>query len=221
MKRIALLHTVRPGYLRFSAEVAGAFPNIQVTNVVDEFLAKEAVELGVSEHLSNRFLMAAKLAESTNADLIVCTCTSMIPIIHQVRPFLKVPIILIDDEMHRCAPSLGNHVTVFATADSALKPTVEKYLLNVRKQNAGKKTVSTLVCSQANQYMREGNMKKHDELVLNSVRSIQGADLIILSQYSLTHLTAQMEAICKCKVMGSGAYCIQEISRLLGEPIVQ
>lgn len=221
MKSIALLHTVKPGYLRFGAEISAALPNVQITNTVDEFLAKEAVESGVSEHLCNRFLMAAKLAESTGANLIVCACTSMIPVIDYARPFLRIPIILIDDEMHRRAPFLGKRVTVFATADSALEPTVKKYLDNVRQQNAGEKILSTLVCPEANQYMREGNMEEHDRLVLEAVKNIKDADLILLSQYSITHLSGKIEEICGCRVMGSGEYCIQEIARILGEKIAQ
>ena len=48
MKKLALIHTVRPGYLRFAGEIAAALPNISITNTLDEFLAKEAVEQGVS-----------------------------------------------------------------------------------------------------------------------------------------------------------------------------
>lgn len=215
MKKLALIHTVKTGYLRFGKEISEALPNITITNTVDEFLAKEAVEQGVSPHLSNRFLMVAQLAESTGADLAVCACTSMIPIVDSVRPFLKIPIILIDDEMHRCAPFLGDKVTIFATAESALIPTVQKYKDSVHRQNAGSKVISTLVCPEANAYMREGNMQEHDKLVLESVKNIKNADLIILSQYSITHLKKQIEDICGCKVIGSGEYCIQEISRIL------
>lgn len=219
MKKLALIHTVRPGYLRFGDEIAAALPNVNITNTLDEFLAKEAVEQGISPHLSNRFLMTAQLAESTGADLIVCACTSMIPIIDSVRPFLRVPIILIDDEMHRCAPLLGDRVTIFATAESALAPTVQKYKDSVERQGAGKKQISTLVCAEANAYMRTGNMEEHDRLVLEAAKSIKDTDLIILSQYSITHLKAQMENICGCKVIGSGEYCIQEIARILGEEV--
>lgn len=220
MKKLALIHTVRPGYLRFGDEIAAALPNISITNTVDEFLAKEAVEEGVSPHLSNRFLMTAQLAESTGADLIVCACTSMIPIMDSVRPFLKVPMILIDDEMHRCAPFLGDRVTVFATAESALAPTVQKYRESVRRQKTGEKQLSTVVCPEANAYMRIGNMEEHDRLVLEAAKNIKDTDLVILSQYSITHLKEQMEDLCGCKVIGSGEYCIREIARILDEKIV-
>lgn len=219
MKKVALIHTVKPGYIGFGTEVMQAFPNLQITNTVDEALAQEAVQSGPSPHLANRFLLATKLAESTGADLIVCTCTSMEPFIETVRGFLNVPLILIDDEMHRQAPFLGNRVTIFATAESALWPTRKKYMESVTRQEAGTKSVSTLICSEANRFMREGNMEEHDRLVLNSIKSIRNTDLIILSQYSLTHLTNQIENTCHCKVIGSSLYCIQEISRLLDEPI--
>lgn len=218
MKKLALIHTVRPGYLRFGDEIAAALPDISITNTVDEYLAKEAVEQGVSPHLRSRFLMTAMLAGSTGADLIVCACTSMIPIIDSVRPFLDAPIILIDDEMHRRAPFMGDRVTVFATADSALEPTVQKYRDSVRRQQAGEKRISTLVCPEANALMRCGRMEEHDRLVLEAAKTIKDTDLVILSQYSITHLAKPMEDICGCRVIGSGEFCIQEIARILGEP---
>lgn len=219
MKKIALLHTVKAGYVRFGEEIRNALPNVEITNTLDEDLAKEAVECGVSPHLANRFLAAAKLTESTGADLIVCACTSMIPMIDSVKPFLEVPIILIDDEMHRCAPSMGDRVTIFATAESALEPTIKKYEQNLMEQGVTGKTISTLVCPEANKFMREGNMEEHDRLVLEAVRNIKDTDLIILSQYSITHLAKRIAEICSCKVMGSGEYCIQEIAHILGEKV--
>ena len=221
MKKLTMIHTVKPGYIEFAAEVAKTFPAVQITNIVDEALAKEAVECGISAHLMNRFFMAAKLAESTKPDLIVCTCTSMIPVIDTVKPFLEVPLILIDDEMHRQAPSLGDRVTIFATAESALQPTKKKYLDSVAAQGAGIKEVSTAVCPEANHYMREGNIEEHDRLVLEKVKQITKTDLIILAQFSLTHLSKKIENICHCKVIGSGEYCIKEIFRILDEPIVK
>ena len=219
MKKLALIHTVRPGYLRFAGEIAAALPNVSITNTLDEFLAKEAVEQGVSPHLRNRFFMTAALAESTGADLIVCTCTSMIPLMDSVRPFLRVPMILIDDEMHRRAPFLGKRVTIFATAESALEPTLQKYQESVLKQDAGERQTATLACPEANAYMRAGNMEEHDRLVLKAAETIRDTDLVILAQYSITHLTERIKEICGCEVIDSGTYCIQEIARILDEPI--
>ena len=217
MKRLALIHTVRQGYLRFGEEVAEALPRIRITNTLDEALAKEAVEQGVSPHLRRRFLMTAQLAESTGADLIVCACTSMIPIMDEVRPFLQVPIILIDDEMHRRAPGMGDRVTVFATAASAMEPTVRKYQESARRQGGPEKRISTVLCPEANAFMRAGNMGEHDRLVLEAAERIRDTDLVILSQYSISHLAKRMEEICGCRVIGSGPYCIQQIARMLGE----
>ena len=93
MKQVALIHTVRPGYLHFGEEITKALPEVRITNTLDEYLATEAVEKGASPHLRNRFYYAAKLAESTGADLIVCACTSLIPVFDDVRAFLDTPMI--------------------------------------------------------------------------------------------------------------------------------
>lgn len=215
MKKVALIHTVRQGYLSFADEIRRALPDVVVTNTLDDELAREAVEDGISPHLNNRLFYACKLAESSGADLIVCACTSMIPILDNVKPYLSVPIILIDDEMHRHAARAGSRVTIFATAESALIPTVEKFKKTVLETSAGEKSIRTLVCPEANQYMRAGDMETHDRMVLDAVRQIRDSDIVILSQYSITHLSREIEAICGCRVFGSGEYCIREIAGIL------
>lgn len=215
MRKITIIHTVRQGYLRLGDEICAEIPEVAIANILDDELAREAVECGITAHLTNRFLLAAKLAESIHPELIVCACTSMIPLIDVVRPFLQVPIILIDDELHRQAPSMGNRVAIFATAVSALLPTKEKYEAEVRAQGAGPKEISTFVCPKANEYMRNGDIEAHDRLVLEAANKIKNVDVIILAQYSMAHLANQIEKICGCPVMGSGKYCIEEIKQIL------
>lgn len=217
MKRIHVIHTVRPGYLRFGNEITAAIPDAVVTNTLDDELAREAVERGVSPHLRNRFFYAAKLAETTDPDLVVCACTSLIPMIDEIRPFIGVPMILIDDEMHRCAVRMGQNVAVLGSAESAVRPTVEKFRQNLAEQNAGSREIREYICPGANALMREGKMEEHDRLILDTAKQIQGADVVILAQYSLTHLTERLSEICGCPVMGSGQYCIREIERFFKE----
>ena len=202
MRKITIIHTVRQGYLRLGDEICAEIPEVAIANILDDELAREAVECGITAHLTNRFLLAAKLAESIHPELIVCACTSMIPLIDVVRPFLQ-------------APSMGNRVAIFATAVSALLPTKEKYEAEVRAQGAGPKEISTFVCPKANEYMRNGDIEAHDRLVLEAANKIKNVDVIILAQYSMAHLANQIEKICGCPVMGSGKYCIEEIKRIL------
>ena len=54
---------------------------------------------------------------------------------------------------------------------------------------------------------------------LEVAEKIRDTDLVILAQYSITHLAERIKAICGCEVIGSGTYCIQEIARILDEPI--
>ena len=219
MKNLALIHTVRPGYLRFGEEIAKALPEVRITNTLDEYLAKEATEKGASPHLRERFYYAAKLAESTGADLIVCACTSLIPVFDAVKQFINTPMILIDDEMMRCAPSMGNHVAIFATVDSALQATKAKYLAYVKTQASGEKQITDVLCTQAQALMVQGDTEGYAKLVLAAARKIPNVDLVILAQYSLSTLKEEIEERCGCKVLASGDFCIREIAHLLDLPL--
>ena len=101
MKKVAIIYTVRP--------VLGTFPELleevvgeklKIFNLLDDFLASDPGESGIfSVENHNRLFNDIKSCELTGADLIVVTCSTLTPAVQRIRPFIKVPIIAIDDAM--------------------------------------------------------------------------------------------------------------------------
>ena len=68
--------------------------------------------------------------------MIVVTCSTPTPVVNMIRPFVRVPLIAIDDAMGREAVTCGERILVLATAGSTEGPMREK--LNAEAAKLGK-----------------------------------------------------------------------------------
>ncbi|WP_332446518.1 aspartate/glutamate racemase family protein [Sphaerochaeta sp.] len=208
MKRIAMVHTVRPvlaSFPKLLEEVVGE--PLKIHNLLDEFLASDPAEIGYfSEENRNRLLYDLKACELTKADLIVVTCSTLTPAVQLIRPFISVPVIAIDDAMTEQAVRIGRKIKVVATAMSTLKPTIAKL-----EQEAAKLGLTIEVDAQDHEAaytaMRAGDMETHDRLVLDMISQVKGYDCIVLAQASMGHLQQQSQQIAGVPVLASPILC--------------
>lgn len=186
MKRVALIHTVRP--------VLGSFPELlesvvgqklKIHNILDDFLASDPAEIGCFS-LENRKRLFNDLqsCELTKPDVIVVTCSTLTPAVQLIRPFINVPIVAIDDAMTEKAVRIGKKIKVVATAMSTLEPTINKL-----KQEAAIAGTEIEVDAEDNEpaytAMRSGDMETHNRLVLEMIKQVKGYDCIVLAQASM------------------------------------
>ena len=139
MKSIALIHTVKTVANSFDQTLKDYVGEpVKVHNLWDDFLANNPNEIGEFT-IENRCRLYndIKSAEMTGADMIVVTCSTLTPVVNMIRPFIKVPLIAIDDAMGRKAVTYGDRILVLATAGSTEVPMREK--LNAEAEKLGKK----------------------------------------------------------------------------------
>lgn len=218
MKRVAMIHTVRPvlgSFPQLLQEVVGE--EIIMHSILDDFLASDPAEIGCfSQENMNRLFNDLKSCELTKADVIVVTCSTLTPAVQQIRPFIRVPVVAIDDAMTEQAVRLGRKIKVVATAMSTLKPTIAKL-----EQEAKLAGVTIEVDAQDNEpaytAMRKGDMATHDALVLKMIEEVKGYDCIVLAQASMGHLQAKAQEIAKVPVLGSPILCCEKVKKILKE----
>lgn len=216
MKKVAIIYTVRP--------VLGTFPELlqevvgeplRIHNLLDDFLASDPGESGVfSVENHNRLFNAIKSCELTGSDLIVVTCSTLTPAVQLIRPFIKVPIVAIDDAMTEKAVRIGKRIKVIATAASTIKPTVAK--LQQEAKLAGLEVVIDAEDNEvAYEAMKCGNLAEHDRLVLERIAKVTGYDSIVLAQASMGHLQAEAERLAGIPVLASPRLCCERVKQLL------
>ena len=136
MKSIALIHTVKTVANSFDQTLKDYVGEpVKVHNLWDDFLANNPNEIGEFT-IENRCRLYndIKSAEMTGADMIVVTCSTLTPVVNMIRPFIKVPLIAIDDAMGRKAVTYGDRILVLATAGSTEVPMREKLNAEAEKQ---------------------------------------------------------------------------------------
>ncbi|MDY0290055.1 MAG: aspartate/glutamate racemase family protein [Sphaerochaeta sp.] len=217
MKRIVLIHTVRSVYETFEKELRSAAGDIKVYNMVDEFLVADSLEKGLFT-VENRMRLVHDLqsAQLTGADLIVVTCSTLTPHVVASRPFFTTPIIAIDDAMCTLAVKQGSRITVLATAESTVGPTLKKLEEEAAMQHR-EIQLSSLCCPEALVHLKAGQKAKHDKLVLDMARQVRESDTIVLAQASMAHLEDLVQAQTKIRTLSSPQLCIQDVVRRLGK----
>jgi aspartate/glutamate racemase len=216
MKSIALIHTVKTVAVSFDETLKQYVgEEIRVHNLWDDFLANNPNEVGeFTIENRNRLFFDIKSAEMTGADLIVVTCSTLTPVINMIRPFVRVPLIAIDDAMGRKAVTYGEKILILATAGSTREPLTHK--LQTEAEKIGKKVrIDFRDNAEAYAAMKEVQMDRHDALLLKMAEEISGYDCVVLAQASMAHLDKKIEEICKIPVLSSPTLCLEQVKETL------
>ncbi len=216
MKSIALIHTVKTVANSFEQKLKDYVGEpVKIHNLWDDFLANNPNEIGEFT-IENRCRLYndIKSAEMTGADMIVVTCSTLTPVVNMIRPFVRVPLIAIDDAMGRKAVTCGERILVLATAGSTEGPMREK--LNAEAAKLGKSIqIDFQANAEAFQAMKAVQMERHDAILLDMAKNISGYDCVVLAQASMAHLDQKIEEICKIPVLSSPGLCMEQVKETL------
>lgn len=218
MKSIALIHTVKSVADSFGGSLKNYLVyEVKIHNLLDDFLANDPNETGVfTVQNRNRLFQDIKTQEMTGADLIVTTCSTLTPVVEMIRPFIRVPVIAIDDAMAKKSVTYGGKILVMATADSTVGPTISK----IRKEAEGagiEAEIQTSVSMEAFKALKAMDMTTHDRILKERAGNLAGYDCIVLAQASMAHLEADISSITGLPVLTSPRLCIEEIKNKLEE----
>lgn len=216
MKSIALIHTVQSVATTFSNTLQDFLAEeVKVHNLWDDFLANNPNEIGeFTIENRNRLFNDVKSAEMTGADMIVVTCSTLTPVVKMIRPFVKVPLIAIDDAMAKKAVTYGSKVLVLATAESTLQPTKDKLEEEAAAINV-QLDIECMAVMEAFKALKAVEMDRHDAILKEKAKTISGYDCIVLAQASMAHLEDAISEITGCPVLSSPKLCMGQIQEVL------
>jgi hypothetical protein len=121
---IAFLHTARVHVATFDALLRAQAPDLQARHAVDETLLADAQGLGPTDPGLRRRLQAA-LADvaAGGARQVVCTCSTLGPLVDTLPPTGSFETARVDRAMAEHAVRLGPRVLMVAALASTLAPT--------------------------------------------------------------------------------------------------
>jgi Asp/Glu/hydantoin racemase len=217
-KKLTMIHTV-PGLVGLFAELCReVLPQVVISNLVEESLLKNLLEIGEITPYTNRRVVETILsARDGGADAVLITCSSIGPCVPLARPLCEVPVLRIDDVMAERAVAMGRRIGVAASARTTLKPTAD--LIEEKAREAKKEiAIQTSLYAEAFQAMMRGGMAEHDSIILEGLKDQekQGAEVIVLAQASMARLAPTAAKDIGVPVLTSPRLAIERVRQVLG-----
>lgn len=188
-KRLALIHTGSFLAPIFTQMVQESMPDVEVFNIVDESLIKNTITANELTPLTSRRLAGyIESAEDAGADVIMVTCSSVGPAVEAARPFVKVPVLRVDEPMADQAVRMASKIGVIATLPTTLEPT--RALVQARADAQGKAIeITTHLCQGAFEAVAAGDTETHDRIVAQGLKELMDrVDVIVLAQASMARV---------------------------------
>jgi Asp/Glu/hydantoin racemase len=190
MGSLGLIHTVPLLIEVFKKLCADILPGVQVMHVLDEPLLKMVQQNPDSkrEQLVKRLKDHVFIAKEAGADAVLVTCSSVSPLVDDIRDQCSIPVFKIDDAMVAEAVRRGSRIGVVATALTTLEPT-RQALEQFAKSTEKKIEVRTVFVEDALQSLMQGEGALHDRKVKDAVKRLSKlVEVVVLAQASMARV---------------------------------
>jgi Asp/Glu/hydantoin racemase len=201
-RTLALVHTVPPLVDVFRGLVAELLPGARPLHILDEPLL-EAIKVrgGLDGAHAARLAAHVACAAEAGAHAVLVTCSTVSPLVDQVRPGAALPVLKIDEAMIRAAVSRGSRIGVVATAASTLEPT--RLLLETEAARCGARVeVELALVEGALPALLAGAGATHDAAVAEAAVAVaERCDVVVLAQASMARALPAIEALGRGRTM--------------------
>jgi len=162
---------------------------LEVYNIMDDSLLSDTRKYnGMTKSIASRMLNYAKAAESSGAAGIIVTCTSVNEATKQIKPFLQIPILNIEEPVAEMAVRDGQKIGVLATIPTS--PLAINRVIREKAGAMGKQVeIVSAVAEGAFEVLCAGDRAKHDEMVCEALAELaKQVDVIAFAQISMSQI---------------------------------
>lgn len=188
-KRLALIHTgafLAPMFTELCRE---AMPDVSVFNIADDSLIQNTIAANeLTPGTARRLAAYIQSAEDAGADVVMVTCSSVGPAVEAARPFVKIPVLRVDEPMADEAVRMARRIGVIATLPTTLEPT--RALVEARAAAQGREVeIITHLCKGAFEAVSTGDASTHDRIVREGLLALMDqVEVIVLAQASMARV---------------------------------
>lgn len=215
MKKIGIIHTTPATIAGLNALVKEKIPDTEVVNILDDSILGDMRENHDVEFVRKRWISYAETLEKLGVDAVLSACSTVGSFAEEADRVLSIPVYRIDEAMCEKAVESGRTISVFATLQSTLTPTVD--LVRRKAKEAGKDVmVQTFLVEGAYSALMEGNKELHDRRISEEIGAvIDRSDVVVLAQASMAS-AVRAEGDAAKKILTSPVLGIEKLGRDLG-----
>lgn len=214
--KMVMIHTSPVSLNDLKALVKEAMPEVELVNIIDDSLLEEVkTNNGVTPSIISRMMSYVQCADALHPDLIFNQCSSVGEAFDIAKQCTSVKTLKIDEAMAEKAVSLGNKIAVIATVASTMKPSCNLVRTKAKEANKEVEVKEYLVNGALDILMKEKNVEKHNQLVLNEInKACEECDVVVLAQGSMTAILPYLKETSK-PVLTSPKLAIERAKEML------
>lgn len=196
MMKIGLVHTTVNSIQPINDAFKQYVSDVKVMNFLDEGLMEDINSKGkVTPSMIRQLLQLIDRAEKSGAEGVLLNCSIFSPFVEDIQNVCDIPVLSADIAMLEYAVETARNIVVIATVEAA-GPTTTKLLQEIAARERKDVTVQTKVISEAFLALKDGDVKKHNQLIKESiVEADQECDVIILAQMSMVRVLSEVSEI--------------------------
>jgi len=214
---IAFLHTSEAHVETFDELMLNTAPELQVIHLVDEKLLQDARHEGITQEIKTRIHSAMSKAASSDAAVVVCTCSTIGSVAEQFEQSDEFVSMRIDRAMADQSVKTGNRILVVAALESTLGPT--RHLIESSAEKFGKRPAIELLCVRdAWSYFESGENEKYFRVIADVLNTKwKDYDVIVLAQASMAGATPYANNV-EIPVLSSPALGVEAAVQAYAKP---
>lgn len=211
MKKIGIIHTTSATVAGLNQLAKEKIPGTEVVNFLDDSILGDMRDGHDVEFVRERWISYARTLEKLGVDAVLSACSTVGEFAEEANEMLEIPVYRIDEAMCEKAVDQGTVISVFATLQSTLTPTVN--LVERKAKEAGKTVkINTVLVEGAYSALMDGQKQLHNEKIAQAVnRYLDSSDVIVLAQASMAS-AVQADGQAAKKVLTSPALGIDKLA---------
>ena len=216
-KSIAIVQTSAVSSGELKTLCSEILPGVTVYQIIDDSLIREINGNGGPTYgVRRRLYQYYQQAESLGVDVILNQCSSVGEVADEIRPFIRVPTVKIDEAMAEKAVTLGRRIAVVATVPTTVGPSVRLLEQKAREASREIEIEIHLIKDAMMILIEKGDAEPHNRMALREVETAaRSCDAVVLAQGSMTVLLPLLGHIQK-PVLTSPRLGIERVRTVLG-----
>jgi len=219
LPRIALIHATRLAIDPVENAFAIGWPEAKTVSILDESLSVDLAANTVTREVLNRRINAlADYALGLNPAAILYTCSAFGAGIEQAAARLQLPVLKPNEAMFDAALGAGDQVTMLYTFPPAAQE-MEREFRDAALLAGSDARLTSILVPDAFDALKAGDTLTHNALVTEAACKVTATDILLLAQFSLTPVAAEVRAATAMPVLTSPETAITKLQQMLGEPV--
>ena len=138
MSKVCIFHTGISTFAPLQALAQELMPGVEFMHIVEDAMIKDVMKAGGPDaDISARIALYVMAADRAKCDIFMTACSSIGEVVEECRRITRMTITRIDEAMVAAAIARGGVISVLATVETTLRPTLN--LVHRKAAEQGKK----------------------------------------------------------------------------------